>query len=100
MNKIVITLLCGSSFFALTLLSVNPAYAKKLSPQDLANPTLTPTDPQTVAVPVSQEYPHYPSIRANERVKQLAMQMFGCACASCQAKASQMILQGSLPIPQ
>ncbi|MCW5314469.1 hypothetical protein GTQ43_11815 [Nostoc sp. KVJ3] len=100
MNKIIITLLSGSSFLALTLLTVNPAFAKKLSPEDLANPTLTPTDTQAIAAPVSQEYPQYPSVRANEKIKQLAMQLFGCACPSCQAKASQMILQGSLPLPQ
>ncbi|MEH1874192.1 hypothetical protein [Nostoc sp.] len=99
MNKIIMALLCGSSFLALILLTVNPAFAKKLSPQDLANPTLAPTDAQAVSAPVSQEYPQNPSIRSNE-IKQLAMQMFGCACASCQARASQMILQGSLPVPQ
>ncbi len=101
MNKIALTLLCCSSFFALTVLNVNPAFAKKLSPQDLANP-LKAGDTQTVNVPVSQEYPQSPSMRSlqTERIKQLAMQKFGCDCPGCQALASQMLLQGQLPTAQ
>lgn len=102
MNKIALTLLCCSSFFALTVLNVNPAFAKKLSPQDLANPTLRAADTQTVNIPVSQEYPQSPSMRSleTERIKQLALQKFGCDCPSCQALASNMLLQGQLPTPQ
>lgn len=63
MNKIALALLCCFSFFALTLLNVNPAFAKKFSPQDLANLTLRAADTQIVNVPVSQEYLPSPSLR-------------------------------------
>lgn len=102
MNKIVLTLLCCSSFFALTVLNVNPAFAKKLSPQEIANPTLRAADTQRVNIPVSQEDIQSPSMRSlqTERIKQLAMQKFGCDCPGCQALASNMLLQGQLPTPQ
>jgi hypothetical protein len=102
MNKIVLALVCGSSFFALTVLNVNPALAKKLSPQDVADPTLRASDTQTVHVPVSQEDIQSPSMRSlqTERIKQFALQKFGCDCPGCQALASQMLLQGQLPTPQ
>ncbi len=102
MNKIALTLLCCSSFSALTVLNVNPALAKKLSPQDLANPIERASDTQKVNVLNSQEYPQSPSMRSleTERIKQFAIQKFGCDCPGCQALASQMLLQGQLPIPQ
>jgi hypothetical protein len=98
MNKIALTLLCGSSVFALTLLNVHPAFAKKFSPQDLANPNSQPTGTQTLNAPISQqEDPLSSPMTFNEKVKQLALQQFGCTCANCQATARQMLLQGSLP---
>ena len=97
MNKIALALLCGSSVFALTLLDVHPAFAKKFSPQDLANPTSQPTGTQSLNTAISQEDSLSSPMTFNEKVKQLALQQFGCTCANCQATARQMLLQGSLP---
>ena len=97
MNKIAFALLCSSSFFAFILQTANPALANKVSPQDLANPQAKPIDTQQVNAPVAN--PEVPSVRSNETAKELAVQMFGCDCPSCQARASQVLLQGSLPQP-
>jgi hypothetical protein len=99
MNKIILTLLACSSFYGLTMVNVNPALAEKLSPQQMSNPILRPTENQSINLPTSTEYPQTPSVRAmeNETVKQLAIKMFGCDCPSCQAMASNLLLQGHLP---
>lgn len=99
MNKLALTLLCSSSFFSAMLLTVNPAFAKKATPQDLATPKLQPPIEQTVNAPAAKKDSEFPTIRSSE-IKDVAMQMFGCACSSCQAVASQIMLQGSLPQPQ
>ncbi|MEH2468217.1 hypothetical protein [Nostoc sp.] len=100
MNKVVMGLLCGSSFFALTLLTVNPAFAKELFPQDLTSPKLNPGQTQTVNTSVSKKSPEFPSIRPTQSFEELAIQKFGCDCPGCQARVSQMVLQGSFPQPQ
>ena len=100
MNKIVMGLLCGSSFFALTLLTVNPAFAKELSPQDLTSPKLKSAQTQTVNTSVSKKSPEFPSIRPTQSIEELAIQKFGCDCPGCQARVSQMVLQGSFPQPK
>ncbi|MEH2312728.1 MAG: hypothetical protein V7K35_15300 [Nostoc sp.] len=97
MNKIVMGLLCGSSFLALTLLTVNPAFAKELSPQDLTSPKLNSAQTQTVNISVTKKSPEFPSIKSTQSIEELAIQKFGCDCPGCQARVSQMVLQGSLP---
>ena len=100
MNKLALTLLCSSSFFSAMLLTVNPAFAKKATPQDLATPKLQPSIEQTVNAPAAKKDSEFPTIQSSERVKEVAIKMFGCDCSSCQAAASQMMLQGNLPQPQ
>jgi hypothetical protein len=102
MNKIALALLGCSSFYALTMINVNPALAEKLSPMQMSNPILRQTDNQSInppVSPVSTEDPQTPSVRAveNDTVKELAIKMFGCDCPSCQAMASNLLLQGQLP---
>ncbi|MDF5736978.1 MULTISPECIES: hypothetical protein [unclassified Nostoc] len=97
MNKIVITLLCCSSFFALTLLTVNPAFAKEFSPQNLTSAKLNSDQTQTINISVTQKSPEFPSIGSTQSLEELAIQKFGCDCPACQARVSQMVLQGSLP---
>lgn len=82
------------------LLTVNPAFAKKATPEDLATPKLQPPIEQTVNAPAAKKDPEFPSIQSSERVKEVAIQKFGCDCPGCQAAASQMMLQGNLPQPQ
>jgi hypothetical protein len=98
MNKIAFALLCSSSFFAFILQTANPALANKVSSEDLAYPQAKPIENQQVNAPVAKN-PEIPSVRSNEKAKELAVQMFGCDCPSCQARASQVLLQGSLPQP-
>ncbi|MHC5614270.1 MAG: hypothetical protein ACYTXA_25565 [Nostoc sp.] len=94
MNKIVMALLCGSSFFVLTLLTVNPAFAKELSPQDLNPPEFNLVQTQTVNISVTKKSPEFPSIKSTQSLEELAIQKFGCDCPACQARVSQMVLQG------
>lgn len=82
------------------LLTVNPAFAKKATPQDLATPNLQPPIEQTVNASAAKKDTEFPTIQSSERVKEVAIQMFGCGCSSCQAAASQIMLQGNLPQPQ
>ena len=82
------------------LLTVNPAFAKKATPEDLATPKLQPPSEQAVNASAAKKDPEFPSIQSSQRVKEVAIQMFGCACTSCQAVASQIMLQGTLPQPQ
>ncbi len=100
MNKLALTLLCSSSFFSAILLTVNPAFAKKATFEDLSTPKLQTPIEQIVNAPAAKKDTEFPSIQSSQRVKQVAMQMFGCACSSCQAAATQIMLQGSLPQPQ
>ncbi len=99
MTKIVFALLCSSSLFGLMQLSASPALAVKATPEQLALPKLDSTQTQQVNTPVIKQDNEFPSIRSTdtERVKQLALKTFGCDCPSCQALASQMLLQGNLP---
>lgn len=97
MNKIVMTLVCCSSFFALTLLTVNPAFAKELSPHDLTSPNLNSDQTQTVNTSVTKKSPEFSSISSTQSLEELAIQKFGCDCPACQARVSQMVLQGSFP---
>ena len=101
MNKILLAILSSSSFVFLTLISVNPALARKLSPQELANPVLrsnTQTT-QTVNQSLPKQNSEFPSMRSlkTQTIKELAIQQFGCDCPGCQSLASNMILQGHLP---
>ena len=100
MNKFALTLLCSSSFFSAMLLTVNPAFAKKATFQDLATPKLQPATQQTVNASAAKKDIEFPAIKSSERLKEAAIKMFGCDCSSCQAAASQMMLQGNLPQPQ
>ncbi|MBR8840037.1 MAG: hypothetical protein DSM106950_40080 [Stigonema ocellatum SAG 48.90 = DSM 106950] len=99
MNKIAFALLCSSSLFGLMQLNASPAMAVKLTPEQLALPKLDSTQTQQVKTPVVKQDNEFPSMRSTdtERVKQLAIKTFGCDCQSCQALASQMLLQGKLP---
>ncbi|MDF5720556.1 MAG: hypothetical protein PUP91_08725 [Rhizonema sp. PD37] len=98
MNKIAFALLCSSSFFAFIVQTANPALANKVSAENLAYPQAKPIANQQVNAPVTKN-PEVPSVRSNEKAKELAVQMFGCDCPSCQARASQVLLQGNLPQP-
>lgn len=100
MNRIALALISLSSFFALIPLTAHPALANKLSPQDLALPKVTSDNMPQVNAPAAKKDSEFPSLNSTERVKQLAIQKFGCDCSSCQALASQMLLQGNLPQPQ
>ncbi|MCW5314470.1 hypothetical protein GTQ43_11820 [Nostoc sp. KVJ3] len=99
MNKIVIALLCCSSFFALTLLTVSPAFAKELASQNLTSPSLNLEQTQTVntSVTKTKESPRFPSISSTQSLEERAIQKFGCDCPACQARVSQMVLQSSFP---
>jgi len=100
MNRIALALLGCSGFYALTtLLNVNPAMAEKLSPQQISNPILRATDNQSTNQVTSTEEAQTSSVRSveTESIKQLALKMYGCDCPSCQAMASNLLLQGRLP---
>ncbi|MEH2273995.1 MAG: hypothetical protein V7K40_04075 [Nostoc sp.] len=100
MNKIVMDLLCGSSFLALTLLTVNPAFAKELSPQDLTSPKLNSVQTQIVNTSATKKSPEFSSMKSTQSLEELAIHKFGCDCPGCQARVSQMVLQGSFPQPK
>ncbi|MEH1784701.1 MAG: hypothetical protein V7L23_03620 [Nostoc sp.] len=95
MNKIVMALLCCSSFSALSFLTVNPAFAKQLSPQDLTSPRLNSEQTQTVNTSVTKKSPEFSSINSTQSLEELAIQQFGCDCPACQARVSQMVLQAN-----
>ncbi|MEH1840335.1 MAG: hypothetical protein V7L20_16625 [Nostoc sp.] len=97
MNKIVMALLCCSTFFALTFLTVNPAFAKELSLQDLTSPKLNSDKTPTVNTSITKKSPEFSSIISTQSLEELAIQQFGCDCPACQARVSQMVLQGSFP---
>jgi hypothetical protein len=99
MNKFLLTLFACSSCYGLTLLSIHPALAVKLSAQDASNPILRPTDSQAVDAPVNTEYRQTPNTQTlgKESIKELALRVYGCDCPSCQAMASNLLLQGQLP---
>jgi hypothetical protein len=95
MNRTTLTLLCTPFFSALILLQMNIAYASKLSRKNFTSTRLSQV--QTVNSPAVEKSPQVPTINSNKSLSEIAIELFGCDCPGCQARASQQISTTSTP---
>lgn len=96
MNRDVLTVLGCSSSIALMLLTVSPAHASTVAPQDGSAGSPPAIGIETVGVPLGQLDTEYPSLDiSSDRVGNLAILKLGCDCAGCRTQVSKMMQQSS-----
>lgn len=97
MNRDVLTVLGCSSSIALMLLTVNPAYASTIAPQDGSTEAPSTIAIETVGITLGQWVAESPSLDlASDRIGDLSILKLGCDCAGCRTQVSKMVEKGSL----
>ena len=96
MNRDVLTVLGCSSSIALMLLTVSPAYASTVTPQDGNAEAPSTITIETVGTTLGQWVAESPSLDlASDRIGDLSILKLGCDCAGCRTQVSKMMQQGS-----